>query len=251
MMFYSNPMFSNVETTSSYSSENTATYQGITLKTLLLLGIAGLTGIIAGFVLYKFNDIRIYLGALLISLVVGVISLIVGRSNPRKSMACGIMYSIAEGSVLGMITLICDLYYEGIAIMAVGTTAVIFSVCLALFACGALRNVSKLRGYLILTICSIIAVSLMVLILSLFDIMGSGTLIKDYTGIVLFIEVLYLLYGCFMLFLNFNEATSYVQMSATKDFEWTAAFGLMVSILYIYLEVLRLLVYIMGSSRNN
>ena len=54
-----------------------------------------------------------------------------------------------------------------------------------------------------------------------------------------------------MLFLNFNEATSYVQMSATKDFEWTAAFGLMVSILYIYLEVLRLLVYIMGSSRNN
>lgn len=241
---YSNPMFTNVETTSAYATENTATYQGITLKTLLLLGVAGISGILGGLLLYKTADLSYYMIALIVSLVAGLIAIFVGRSNPDKAMPCGIIYSVAEGVVLGMITLIADLYYQGIAVIAVASTAVIFVVCLAMFACGAMRNVSKLRSILILTFCSIIAVSLLLLVLTLFNVDGSASVIKGYFGIVMFIELLYVLYGCIMLFFNFNEATSYVQGGATKNFEWVAAFGLLVSILYIYLEMLRLLLYI-------
>lgn len=251
MRHYANPIFSNVETTSSYTSENTATYQGITIKTLILLGIAGIVGVLCGILLDRTNSLGLYIGVTIASVIIGFISIILGRTNPKRSMVCGVIYSICEGAVLGMITLIADYYYKGIAVIAVASTATIFCVCLSLFACGAMRNVSTLRSILILTLCSIIAVSLVVFVMALFNIDGSGSVIKNYIGIVIFLELLYVLYGCIMLFFNFNEATSYVQNGATKDFEWMAAFGFLVSILYIYLEMIRLLLIIMRYTRRD
>ncbi len=251
MIRYSNPMFSNVETTNSYVSTDTATYKGVTLKTLLLLGIAGIAGILSGLLLYKSENLGLYAALLIISSIVGIITIIIGRTNAKASAVCGIIYSACEGLFLGSITLIADLYYQGIAVIAVASTAVIFAVCLAIFACGAMRNTSTLRNILVLTLCSIVGVSLVLLILNLFNIDGTSKIISNNLGLIIFIEILYILYGVVMLFMNFNEATSYVQNGATKDFEWMAAFGLLVSILYIYLEVLRVLLYIFANSRRD
>ncbi len=245
-MINSNPMFTNVETSSCYVSEDTATYQGITLKTLLLLGITGIAGILSGIFMYKLNSIAIYSVALVISFIVGLVAVIIGRSNPKAAEGAGIIYSLCEGVAIGMITLLADLAYNGIGVIAVATTIVIFVVCLALFASGALRNTNKLRSVAILILCSIVAVSLVLLVLSLFNIAGSQETIKTHMSLLILIEVLYVMYGCTMLFFNFDEAVTYVKSGATKEFEWVAAFGLILSILYIYVEVLRLLIYIMS-----
>ena len=250
-MIYSNPMYTNVETTSIYANENTATYQGITLKTLLLLGIAGISGILSGlFMNYTQNPVY-YSVTLLVALFVGFITVIIGRSDPKKAMVCSIIYSISEGLVIGMITLVADYFYQGIALIAVASTAVIFVVCLALFASGAMRNVSKLKSMFILILCSIVAVSIVLILLTVFNIDNTAAVIKSYYKMVIFLEFLYILYGFVMLFFNFNEATLYVQEGAIKSFEWVAAFGLVLSILYIYLEILRLLIYIMQYARND
>ncbi len=251
MIRYSNPMFSNVETTNSYVSTDSATYKGITLKTLLLLGIAGIAGIFSGLLLYKTESLGLYLGLLFISVIVGFISVIIGRSNSKASAVCGIIYSVCEGLCLGSITLLADLAYQGIAVIAIASTAVIFAVCIALFACGALRNTSTLKNIMVLTLCSIVGVSLVLLILNLFNIDGTANIISNNLPLLLFIEALYILYGVVMLFFNFNECTEYVKNGATKDFEWMAAFGLLVSILYIYLEVLRVILIVLAHSRRD
>ncbi len=250
-MLGSNPMFTNVETTSTYAQDNTATYQGITLKTLLLLGITGISGTLAGIFMYRFNSYGIFSIALVLSAIVGIISVIIGRSNPKAAMVSGIVYSICEGIALGMITLIADLLYSGIGVIAVASTIVLFVVCLALFACGALRNTNKIRSILILILCSIASVSLVLLVLSIFNIAGSHETIKSNLSLLIFLEALYLVYGCTMLFFNFDEAVTYVKNGATKDFEWVAAFGLILSILYIYVEVLRILTLILSVVHKN
>ncbi len=251
MIRYSNPMFSNVETTNSYVSTDSATYKGITLKTLLLLGIAGIAGIAAGLFLYKSENLGVFSALLVISVIVGFIAVIIGRTNSKASAVCGIIYAVCEGLCLGSITLIADLYYQGVAVIAISSTAVIFAVCLALFACGALRNTSTLKNIMVLTLCSIVGVSLVLLILNLFNIDGTSKIIGDNLGVVMFLEILYILYGVVMLFFNFNECTEYVKNGATKDFEWMAAFGLLVSVLYIYLEVLRVILMILANSRKD
>lgn len=245
MIIRSNPMFSSVNTNYDSISTDQATYNGITLKTLLLLGVAGLFGISSGIGLHYTTNFSIYYLLLFVSMIVGFITILIGRSNPSKSAICGIIYSMCEGMVLGCVTAIADYYYEGIALLAIIGTAVVFLVCLLLFSCGLFRNTSMLSKILMTLFISIILSYILLLICDVFNISGISKLIDNNLGLAIGIEALFVLYGSIMLFMNFNEVTYYIQSGATKDFEWMAAFGLLVSILYIYLEIIRLLMIIL------
>jgi uncharacterized YccA/Bax inhibitor family protein len=65
-----------------------------------------------------------------------------------------------------------------------------------------------------------------------------------YLNILIGLEVGLLIYGAITLGLNFAEAQSVVERGASKDAEWSVSLGLMVSIIYIYVEILRLIYYL-------
>lgn len=249
-MIRSNPLFNNVSTSYDSISENQATYSGITLKTLLLLGVSGIAAFIAGIGLHQIENLSAFILMLLVFSIVGFIAVIIGRTNPSRSAVCGAIYSVCEGTILGTITALVDMYMEGIALIAIGTTAIVFLVCLVMFSCGMMRSRSMLSRILAVLFISIILSYVMLLVCSILEIGGVNVLYKERLGLTLLVEVLFLVYATVMLFLNFNEATYYVQSGATKDFEWTAAFGFLVSILYIYLEVLRIALYLSEISKN-
>ncbi len=64
------------------------------------------------------------------------------------------------------------------------------------------------------------------------------------------VEVFLVFYGVITLAFNFAEANAVVSMGASKDAEWSVALGLLVSIVYIYVEVLRLIALIAAKSDN-
>lgn len=249
-MYQSNPLFRSVNVCEDSVSTNTATYSGVTLKTLLFLGLAGIVAIIAGIGLYKVQNVRLLLILLFASIIVGFIAVILGRSNPKRAAVCGSIYSVCEGMLLGTITAVVNIFVPGAAILAIGATALTFLSCLAIFAAGFMRNVKKLSKFLLVLFMSIILVSIFTIICDLLNIGGVATFIEISLPLAIGIEALFVLYGAIMLFLNFNEATSYVQNGASKEFEWVAAFGLLLSILYIYLEILRLVLIIASSSKR-
>lgn len=241
-----NPVFSSVDVNYEEVSADQATYKGVTVKTLFLLGVAGIAGIIAGIGLHKVQNLGALVTFLMISSVVGFISVLIGRTKVSAAKYCGVIYSVCEGVMLGTLTALLDMFYSGIALLAILATGAVFLVCLGLFACGALRNASMLRNILMIMFFSIIFLSLITLICNIFRVPGIYDLIANNFALSIGLEVIFVIYGAITLALNFHEVTYYVKLGSSKEFEWVGAFGLLVSILYIYLEALRLIALILS-----
>lgn len=239
------PLFSTIETGESYyDNVEQATYKGICVKTFFLLAIAVLVASITAFylptIITSGNFTTFYI-ALGISTIVGFISVIVGRMNARAAKYASFIYSVCEGLFLGCLTAICESMFPGVSAIAVFSTLIIFAVMLTLFATGILRVGDKLRKFCFAFGLGAIALILVTSIASIMIPLG------NYLGVLIFIEAFLLIYGVITLSLNFAEAQGIVQAGASKNAEWSVALGLMVSLVYIYIEVLRLAVLLLAN----
>ncbi|MDE7161931.1 MAG: Bax inhibitor-1/YccA family protein [Anaeroplasmataceae bacterium] len=239
------PLFSNIQTGEAvYDNVDRATYKGITVKTVILLLISVLIASVVAFALPTIivNNAMIFIVTLVISSIVGFIAVIVGRSSERKAKYASVIYAICEGLFLGSLSAIVEAFVPGVVATAVFSTIVLFAVMLTLFATGIIRVGNKLRSICFGLTLGALAIILMVSLFSLFIPYG------DYLGIMIGVEVFLVFYGVITLALNFSEANAVVSMGASKDAEWSVALGLLVSIVYIYIEIVRLLAYIAARS---
>lgn len=241
------PLFSNIQTGEAvYDDVDRATYKGITIKTIILLLISVLIAAVIAFALPTIltNNPTTFYVTLVISSIVGFIAVIVGRSSERKAKYASVIYAICEGLFLGSISAIVDSYAPGVVKTAVFSTIVLFAVMLTLFATGIIRVGSKFRSICFGLTLGALAIILMVSLFSLFiD-------YQTYFNIMIGVEVFLVIYGVITLSLNFAEANAVVSMGASKDAEWSVALGLLVSIIYIYIEILRLLALVAARSDN-
>ena len=234
-----NPMFSNINENVNdnvYTKSNCATYKGITIKTIILLGIAVLSAILS--ISLAFNgNMTVLLTLLGFSGFFGFMTIIIGRSVPSASAICGVIYAACEGAFLGFISLIGELLYPGVAFAAVISTVVVFVSMLAVFASGIIRNKSKLYSFTLS-----LGMSLVILFLAMmiFSFIPAFNTLFEHVGVVIIVEALVLVYACAMLLTNFAEAQELVKNGCDKRYEWTCSFGLLISVLYIYIEVLRI-----------
>lgn len=242
-----NPMFSNIETGEAvYDNVDRATYKGITVKTSILLLITVLIAAVVAFALPDIltNNYEAFYTLLAISSIVGFISVIVGRMSERKAKYASVIYAICEGLFLGSLSAILEAVIPGIVTTAVFSTIALFAIMLILFATGVMRVGSKMRSICFgLTLGAIVIIPLM-FILNI--VIGNYT---TYLGIMIGVEVFLLFYGVITLSMNFQEANAVVSMGASKDAEWSVSLGLLVSIVYIYVEVLRLIALV--AARND
>lgn len=242
------PLFSNIKTGEAvYDDVDQATYKGITIKTCILLLISIIIAAFVAFALPSIlenNGMTFYV-TLAISSVVGFIAVIVGRVSETKAKYASVIYSICEGLFLGTISAIAEAYIPGAVVTAVFSTVVLFAVMLTLFATGIIKTGSKLRSVCFGLTLGAIGIVLLMSIFSVF--------IQDYTqylNIIIGVEIFLLIYGVITLSMNFSEANAVVSMGASKNAEWSVALGLMVSIVYIYIEVLRLIILIAAKNER-
>ena len=149
------------------------------------------------------------------------------------------VYAVCEGLFLGGISAIFEAAYPGIVPQAVlGTFAVMFSM-LALYRFGIIRCTDKFRSVMFISTAAIAVIYLVDIIGHFFGhsvpiIASASNLGIGFTLVVIVIAALN-----FIIDFDFIEQGS--QRMLPKDYEWYGAFGLMVTLVWLYLEILRLL----------
>lgn len=238
------PLFSNIQTGEAIYDVEHATYKGICIKTFCLLLITTIVALFTGLYLPTIiaaGNFNAFYIMLIVASVIGFISAMVGRMSDRKAKYASVIYSACEGLFLGALTAICESMFPGVSVIAIFSTLIIFAVMLTLFATGILRVGDKFRKFCFAFGLGAIALILVTTISSFF--LDYST----YLSILIFVEFFLLVYGVITLSLNFQEAQMVVQLGASKNSEWSVALGLMISIVYIYVEILRLLVLLLAN----
>ncbi len=164
---------------------------------------------------------------------------IVTAFRPRIAIVTGPIYAIAMGAIVGTISHIYDAEFEGIVLQAIMATVAVFFGMLVLFVTRTIRVTNRVRGVIIGATVGIALFYLASILLSLF---GVGIpLVWDSGPIGILFSAFVVVVAAFNLMLDFDMIERGVQAGAPKSLEWYGAFGLMVTIIWMYIEILRLI----------
>ena len=176
---------------------------------------------------------------LLVPILVGFGLAIAGTVKPEWARFVGPLYAVVQGFVLGAISRVYELAWTGIVLQAVMATILTTVVMVVLYATRTIRVTDKLRS---VVIGATIAVAAFYLVSILFSLFGATVpLVWDsgLFGIVFSIAVVAL--AAFNLLLDFDLIERGIAARAPASYDWFAALGVMITLVWLYLEILRLL----------
>jgi uncharacterized YccA/Bax inhibitor family protein len=160
--------------------------------------------------------------------------------KPNLARFTGPVYALLMGATAGAISKYYDAAFSGIVVQAIGLTIGVFVVMLVLFATRTIRMTDKLRTGIMVATAAIALVYLVSIGMNLlFD--ASMPLIHDSGPLGIGFSLFVVGLAAFNLLVDFDMVEQGIAMRAPKYMEWYAAFGLMVTLVWLYLEILRLL----------
>jgi uncharacterized YccA/Bax inhibitor family protein len=188
-------------------------------------------------------------GAMLVGLGLGLANSFMRAVNPALVLA----YALVEGVFLGGIsfaynTMAQAYNYQGIVQQAVIGTLVAFGTMLVLYRTGVIKVGARFRKMMMVALVSYLAIGVVSFITAMFGVGGGwgfygvGTL-----GIVLCVVGVGL--AAFSLVLDFDSIAQAVAHGAPERESWRMAFGLLATLIWLYLELLRLIAIIASSNR--
>lgn len=209
------------------------TIDDVVTKTGLLLAVLVVTAGLA----WKLN---LSAGFLMIGLIAGLVLAMANTFGKSVRPALVIAYAVCEGLVVGVISHVYNTLYSGIVSQAVIGTVAAFGGILFLYSNGKLRATPRFTkmlmgaaiGYLILGLVSLIAS---------FAGVGHGMGFYGVQGIGLLLAVGGVALASFFFVLDFDQIQKGVQAGVPANESWRASFGLLVTLVWLYLEILRLL----------
>jgi len=218
------------------------TYDHVITRTAALLGIIVAVGAVTWFTVPG-----LFIVGAIAGLVLGLINAF--RKEPSKPLI--IAYAAAEGVFLGGISAFFEAMYPGIVFQAVLATVATFAVTLMLYRSRVIRVTSKFRRFVMIALLGYLAFSLINFGIMLFagDNFGMFGLRSVEVNIpILGTMPLGVIVGIFAVFLatmsllvDFDAIERGVKQGVPERYAWTAAFGLTVTLVWLYLELLRLI----------
>jgi len=172
-------------------------------------------------------------------LIGAVILAVVTSFKPKLAIITGPVYAIAQGVMMGAISHLYEAEFEGIIVQALLATASVFLVMLVLFVTRTIRVTEKMRSIIIGATIGIMLFYLVSMVLALFSV--NMPFVWDSGPIGIGISVLVVGIAAFNLMLDFDLIERGVVARAPRFMEWFGAFALMVTIIWLYIEILRLL----------
>jgi len=175
------------------------------------------------------------MGGLFGGFIVSLIAIFVHRSTPITAP----IYAVMEGLFLGGISMVLDKAYPGIAIEAVALTFGVLFIMLTLYWTGIVRATPALvRGVIMATG----AIALLYLVGMVMNFIGHPLMfLYNSSPLGIGISIFVVIIAALNLILDFGMIEQASQTGAPKYMEWYGAFAIMVTLVWLYLEILRLL----------
>lgn len=216
------------------------TFDDVIVKTAACLGVVILGAAVTLTVGLGLASLLMIVGAL-----GGFVLALVNTFKKQPSPALILAYAGLEGLFLGGLTRILDTQYPGVGLQAVVGTLSVFAVTLLLFKSGKVRATPKAMRFFMIALGGYALFSVVNLVMMLTGVtqepfgLRSGVI-----GVV--IGLLAIGLAAFSLIMDFTSIEAGVRSGAPQRFSWTAAFGLTVTLVWLYVEIIRLLAILRG-----
>jgi uncharacterized YccA/Bax inhibitor family protein len=169
----------------------------------------------------------------------GIIMALVTIFRPQSSAITAPIYAILEGLFLGAISAILNARYPGVAFQAVLLTIGTLFTMLFLYRSGRIRATPRFRRGVMMATGAVFFAYLMSWVMSLLGLPIGFMHSSGPLGIL--INLVIIVIAALNLIMDFDFIEKGSQMGAPKYMEWYGAFGLIVTLIWLYIEFLRLL----------
>ena len=238
---YSAPTYSEPTYSEPIPAGERLTMNDVLVKTAINLGLVVVGAVVAWYV-----PVLMLLG-LLGGLVLGLVNSFKQKVSPVLVMA----YALMEGMMLGGLSAIVNLRYPGTAIQAVLATIVVAGVTLALFANGKIRTTPKLNKIFMIGALSYLGYGLVSMLTA--GLFGFSLNSMSIGGIPLGLPIalIAVAMATYSLLIDYTTTAEAVDAGLPQSESWRLAFGLTASLVWLYVEILRVLMYLASIFSND
>jgi uncharacterized YccA/Bax inhibitor family protein len=159
--------------------------------------------------------------------------------QPRRAALLGVLYAVCEGFCLGAISAMFDAQTEGIVGAAVLSTLCVFVVSLLLYMTRIIKPTQKLAFGVVAGMGGLMLLYFFVFVLSIFN--WTWLYSESFRSIGIVVTILAIVLAALSLVLDFGTIEAGVQAGAPRELEWYLGFGLMVTLIWLYISILKLL----------
>ena len=223
-----------VQTGGVMTIDDVITKSAITLGTVI--GVAALT--------FMFMPARFLMAGMIISAIAGFVTVMVVAARRVINPAAVLVYAAVEGIFICAVSKLYESLWNGIVPAAVLATVVASAATLGAYKFFRIRVTNKFRKMVMIGTLAYAGVLLVNFVLSLFGInflFGHGNM-----ALLLLISALGVGLAVFNLILDFDYIEQGIAMQAPASESWRAAFGLTVTLVWLYIEILRILAILRG-----
>jgi uncharacterized YccA/Bax inhibitor family protein len=220
------------------------TVAGAVNRSILLIAITGAVAWVTGSsTLESFQNIPggapWVVPAMIGSAIAGFIVALITIFKPNVSHITAPLYAVLEGAFVGIISAYYGMQFSGIVPQAVGATFAVFFVMLILYRARIIKVTERFRMIIIGATAGIFVFYIVSLVVGLFGVDTSALFVSG--PLAIGISVVIVLVAALNLALDFDFIEAGASAHAPARMEWYAAFGLLVTLIWLYLEILRLL----------
>lgn len=234
------------------------TVEDTVMKTLALFGILVVTAVVgwiwsmAGVSAANPNPSA---APMIVGGLVGFVLAMVATFKKKPSVPVFVAYAAFEGLFVGGISAFFEFIFPGIVLQATLGTLSVVGVTLALFASGKIRASARATKIFMIAMVGYLVFNLVNLGLMLFNVPiagGAFGLLSEVKilGIPLglIVGVFVVIMAAYSLVLDFDQIQRGVRNGAARVYGWVGAFGIMVTVVWLYVEILRLIAIVRGNN---
>ena len=218
-----------------YAAPERMTVDDVVVRTASLLGVLATTGTVAWV-------LDLGRGPAILAALAGFVLAMVITFKRVSSPPLILGYAALEGVFLGAISHSFNLAYPGIVVQAVLGTATAFAGMLIAFKSGRIRVTPRFTKMVVGAGIGLLGLMLVNLIAGLIG-GGNGLGLRDGGPLAIVFSLVAIGVACLFLALDFDHIEKAIAAGAPERESWLAAFGLVVTLVWLYLEILRLLSY--------
>jgi uncharacterized YccA/Bax inhibitor family protein len=169
----------------------------------------------------------------------GLILALIISFRPMTAPFLAVPYAALEGLVIGGISAVLEKRYPGIAIQATALTFAVLAALLLAYSMGLIRATQRFKAIVVGATGAVFLLYLVTMVLGLFHV--ATPFMSDSSPLSIGLSLIIIGIAALNLVLDFDLIESGVAQGAPRFMEWYGAFGLLVTLVWLYMEILRFL----------